>query len=82
MAESRRRAEEERKKKAYENTNQWEGGTVFMSNNINPFTVMPLAPNQVQAGADKPNVLADTISPFTAGNTIEIFGNMNMNSPF
>jgi len=85
MAESRRRLmeeEEKRKKKAYESTNQWEGGTVFMSNNINPFTVMPLAPNQVQAGADKPNVLADTISPYTAGNTIEIFGNMNMNAPY
>ena len=84
MAEARRRKEEEekRKKKAYENTNQWESGTVFMSNNINPFTVMPLAPNQVQAGADKPNVLANTISPYTAGNTIEILGNMNMNAPY
>ena len=77
-------AEEEDRRKArkkYENNNPWEQGTVFMSNNINPFTVMPLSPNQVQGIGNNPNLTADTITAFTPGNTIEVYSSININPP-
>jgi hypothetical protein len=69
-----------RQRKKKEN-DQWAAGTVYMSNNINPFTVMPLAPNQVEQGGNKPNILADTISAFTEGGTIQFLSPVNITTP-
>jgi len=52
--------------------------TIYMSNNINPWTVMPLSPNQVNGQTNTPTVRANFIVPFTAGNTIQVNGNMNI----
>jgi len=52
--------------------------TIYMSNNINPYTVMPLSPNQVNGQANTPTVRANFIVPFTTGNTIQVNGNMNI----
>jgi len=55
--------------------------TVYMSNNINPFTVMPLAPNQVSGGQLTPNILVDTIGAYTTGGTIQLLADLNAEYP-
>jgi len=55
--------------------------TVYMSNNINPFTVMPLAPNQVSGGQLTPNILVDTIGAYTTGGTIQLLADLNAEFP-
>jgi hypothetical protein len=55
--------------------------TVYMSNNINPFTVMPLAPNQVSGGQLTPNILVDTIGAYTTGGTIQLLADLNADFP-
>jgi len=51
--------------------------TVYMSNNINPFTVMPLSPNQVNGQFASPIVRASEIVPYVSGSTIQLLGNLN-----
>ena len=56
----------------------WKGtDAVYMSNNINPWTVMPLSPNQVNGSLLSPIIRADFIVPFTPGNTIQLEGTLN-----
>lgn len=55
--------------------------TVYMSNNINPFTVMPLSPNQVSGGQLTPNILVDTIGAYTTGGTIQLLADLNAEFP-
>ena len=56
----------------------WGGtDTVYMSNNINGFTVMPLSPNQVNGQFASPTVRANEIIPFTPGTTIQLIGILN-----
>jgi len=50
---------------------------VLMSNNINPFTVMPLSPNQVRGNAFTTTISVNVIQPATTGKTIQVAGNMN-----
>lgn len=50
---------------------------VLMSNNINPFTVMPLSPNQVRGNAFTTTISVNVIQPATTGRTIQVAGNMN-----
>jgi hypothetical protein len=56
----------------------WAGTeTVFMSNNINPFTVMPLAPNQINGQQFSINIQVDSISAYTPSSTIQVKSSMN-----
>jgi len=56
----------------------WSGTeTVFMSNNINPFTVMPLAPNQINGQQFSINIQVDSISAYTPSSTIQVKSSMN-----
>jgi hypothetical protein len=73
------RKREERQKDTNGTWGQQE--TVFMSNNINPFTVMPLSPNQVSGGQLTANILVNTIQSATSGGTIELLSSMNVNFP-
>jgi len=57
----------------------WKGtDTILMSNNISPYLVMPLSPNQVNGQLFSSIVRANQIVPFTAGNTIQVGGNINI----
>ena len=51
--------------------------TVYMSNNINRWTVMPLSPNQINGQNIGSTINVNIIRPFTAGQTIQVQGNMN-----
>jgi hypothetical protein len=62
------------------NSKTWDG-TVYMSNNINPYTVMPLAPNQVNGGTLTANILVSTIGSYTTGGTIQLLASMNVDYP-
>ena len=54
----------------------------LMSANLNRYMMMPLSPAMVLQGTNSPNVVADTIAPFTAGNIIQVEGSININSPY
>jgi len=57
------------------------GGSVLMTNNINPFLVSPWSPDQASKSLQGPNLLADTITAYTTGGTIQIESTMNIVPP-
>jgi hypothetical protein len=57
------------------------GGSVLMTNNINPFLVSPWSPDQASKSLQGPNLLADTITAYTTGGSIQILSTMNIVPP-
>ena len=52
-----------------------------MTNNINPFLVSPWSPDQASKTLQGPNLLADTITAYTTGGSIQIESTMNIVPP-
>ena len=57
------------------------GGSALMSGNINRFLVSPWSPDQASKTLQGPNLLADTISAYTTGGSIQIESTMNIVPP-
>ena len=80
LSQKQQDALEKARKDAQKVSGSW-SEQVYMSNNINPFTVMPLAPNQVNAAGQQENIYVNNIYSYSQP-IIQVLSDINIGNGF